>query len=613
MLSRLSVAQKGALILVVVPVLLELIFVGALAALLRNEAQQLAEIEHSKKTLLEVQHVFTTANSMAPIFCSTTITAPEKAEKIKQMLPFFENKNAVGAVSLETSPELAELMDRVSEIRQFMVPQLKRAQIAFGTSAAAVERLNASLKSPEMLTFLLEQQETSRRILAIEDRIVAEEPRQLKAFEDEFLMTVLIGTSATLMALFALLQLFTKNILKRLNAISAKAKLIAARKPLPVADQSNDEIGVLDRVIYDAGVMLEDARLRESAMFDGGAHVMCSLDSKLRIQTIGESCRRAWQFDPDQLRGKSLLSLIVPSRVDEVRHQFEQVSDNEPEAKVDTIMRCGDGTLRNLLWNVNWRNKTFYCVVEDVTELRGVEQLRQHFFSMASHDLRSPLTAIGLNVQMVSNGAKGPVTPGVQHELEKIEANLSQVMSLVNEILALEKLEAGKSTLTLSAVNAADVCESVKESLADLAAENNVTITGPRESTLLYADESKIEEAVTNLLSGVIKLSQPGAQIEISVTEKASTGFIEVYQDSYEIPPHEADLIFDKLRQSRIESDRPVKRVGLGFALVKAIAELHGGSVGVDSSSRRRNAEGTANGGTAVWMGIPLLDEEASK
>jgi PAS domain S-box-containing protein len=595
---RPKVAQIG-MILVLIPVIFELLFVSALATLLYSQSQDYFQVQRSKNSLLKTQRFYgLTMEAVQVIEASpATMSNREKADRLEKILNVMSGSELGWGLVDESNPELIELTKDATALREDMFGGFKRAIQAYRATPRGVLELGQFFDQHEIFTFILGTRNVNKRFLRIENSLAKAAPAR-----SDLNKFILIGMGVNIFGLVVLIAFFTANLVNRLRSIYVKAQLIAAGQPLPEPDSRDDEIGELDRVITTAGQTLADARRRESAIFDGTAHVMCSLDAKLRVQTVGEACQRQWHLAPDELLGRSLLSLLPASDVDQVRTSFESIARTSCEGKVETRMRCGDGSVRTMLWNVHWRNGTFFCVVQDITELRSVEQLRQHFFSMASHDLRSPLTAVGMNISLITNGAKGPVAPDVVNELTKIDTNLSQLMSLVNEILALEKLEATRSDLTRAAVNAADVCESAKETLRDLAQECKVKITGPRGSALLHANEEKIEQAVTNLLSGVLKFSRPHSAVSILVEKRGLTGYIRVTQDGYTIPPHEANLIFDKFQQTHIEADRPVKRAGFGFAIVKTIAELHGGTVGV---------EPRAEGGSTVWMGIPLHPEDS--
>jgi len=601
---RLKVAQKG-MILVLVPVIFELVFVATLAMLVANEANQYRQMQRSKIALLEMEHFYSTAMRTIELLNSgDSIPHAQKTAKLVELQKSLQtNKYSWGTLKPWTNPEVMELKKGSDESKRMVLEILNKTISAYKLPSKDLRPIEADAKHDYFLSFILDSEQLNKRFLAIEDRIVKEEPEEQKRFRENLLTILFFGILVNIVVSILLIAFFTRQVVSRLQSIAGKAQLIAAGKQLPTPDQRTDEIGEIDQLITNAGSTLADARMRESAIFDGTAHVICSLDSKLKIQTVSNACIKQWHYPTDEVLGRTLLSLLSADDVEQTRKAFDEITRGSSEGKVETVMRCGDGVNRHMLWNVNWRNRSYYCVVQDVTELRSVEQLRQHFFSMASHDLRSPLTAIGMNVQMVADGAKGEVSDKVRTELNKVENNLSQLMSLVNEILALEKLEAARATLTPSAVNAADICEAAKESLADLTSELGITISSPRGSALLDGDEEKIEQAVTHLLKGAVKFSNSGSQITTSISKAEGRATISFSQDGFKIPPEEVALLFEKFRQTHNQL-QPVQRAGLGFAIARAIAELHGGAVGVINPD---------DGGSKIWISFPLHSEDGNE
>lgn len=600
MRSQLTLARKGMMILVVIPVFFQLIFVCAVGNSLINGTRELKELQHSKKTLLGVQRVYSRGNQTIQVVTSPNTTNLEKAKELEALLPKLGGDFSFGDVSRKDNPELIELAELTAETKRHLTDAMRDAIETYRRLPDKEVRREHFISNAAMFDFMVNAQYLSRNLVRIEDEVAKHSPAPILEASTDLLVA---GFAFNCFVSIAGMQLFTMYFVSRLRRTADNAQLIAIGKPLPPPDPRMDEIGELDRIISNAAEILADVRLKESAIFDSTAHVMCSIDKKLRIQTIGGAAKKAWHYAPEELLGKSLLSLIASTTIGETREQFDQITQGSQEGKIETVMRCGDGSFRNMVWNVSWRNNSFYCVVQDVTEMRNVEQLRQHFFSMASHDLRSPLTAVGMNIQLIAAGTKGPVSEEVVSELQAIEANLARVMNLVNEVLALEKLEAMKTQLALSAVNAADVCEAAKETLQNNLQEQAIRIKGPRDSALLLADEELLEKAITHLISGVMRFTDPGSGIFITVKRLDETVLIDVAQHCYQIPPAEADFIFDKLRLSHIEPDRPARKAGFGLALVKAIAELHGGAVGVDPCEQ---------GGSSIWIAIPLHPEDST-
>jgi signal transduction histidine kinase len=267
---------------------------------------------------------------------------------------------------------------------------------------------------------------------------------------------------------------------------------------------------------------------------------------------------------------------------------------------VENRIRCSDGTYKDSIWTINWsaEKRAYFCVVHDVTELRSVEKLKQHFLSVASHDLRAPLAAVNLNVSLLMDGKKGDISDGAKKELSRVQSSVERLSALVGELLELEKLEAGRLKLDLTAVAASDVCEAAKELLFGLAQKSNIKLSGPSGEALLIAEEKRMVQLLTNLLSNAIKFSPPDSTVWIEIVKLEKFAEIRIKDEGPGISVADRVLIFDKFRQSETAETISQKGTGLGLAIVRALAESHGGEVGVESELGK---------GSTFFVRIPLF------
>lgn len=498
-----------------------------------------------------------------------------------------------------------------SEVKEL----IGEAQAMRYTTIALIDELKDAAKTPSddqrqyqmaMMTVPLsaDLQTFHAKLFTLHNTIQKEGPEHIKRKEELFLL-VFVGLASGTAISFAAMWLFTRDVVSRLNAIAETTSLIAIGQRVEPPPPRTDEIGELERQIYQASLTIDETRKRETAILNGGTHVICTLDSRMRIILIGETCNKIWNYPSDELLGKSAMSIMHKDSVDPARTALEQLkSERDREAEIDIRIVLGDGTIRDTLWSVSWSaaKGSFYCIVRDVTELRRIEKLRQYFLSMAGHDLRSPLTAINVSLNLVSEGLRGPVPARLAVELSKMEGTTNRLIDFVNQLLEIEKLEAGIGSLEPGAVSAADVCESAIESLQSLLAQYQVKVKGPAGTALLLADEAKLERAVVNLLASAIKLGAPSEELVLSVLQQSDFGFIKVTVPGLRLPAHMNEQIFEKLRLSTALPDS--QNAGLGLAIVKVIADMHQGRVGIEPDG---------SSGSTLWLAIPTFDRETQE
>ena len=261
-------------------------------------------------------------------------------------------------------------------------------------------------------------------------------------------------------------------------------------------------------------------------------------------------------------------------------------------------------------------------------ELEGASRLKSEFLANMSHELRTPLNAIIGFSEVLRDGLGGKLTDQQWEFVSNIFGSGTHLLSLINDILDLSKVEAGKMTLDLEPVEASALFVNSFSIIAEKAARRQIHLKmGPAEDHgLIRADVRKVNQILYNLLSNAVKFTVEGGTVTLDVTRvtRVDVGHMSGACPSRSFPlvPNEfQDFLKIKVRDSGIgiSADgmerlfRPFSQIdsglarkyegtGLGLAMVKLLAELHGGSVAVEST------EG-AGSCFAVWLPVRALDE----
>jgi len=596
---NLSIKQKG-LLLVLLPVGSMIVFALILYLVLAGEIERYKVFQGNRRLIYTLQRAHSACSRAVFAMSFTSREGDSRlrvVEKLENQVLSEKDWEKLDQ-GLEISPEFRDLVKDGVAIRQTtlaLIGELKNAatdtknsrrmyQMAFTVAPAGADAKRFFGKLMEFRTRLDNENADGAR-------------------EREFLISLILwGTGLSVLLSVVAVWFFSREIVQRLNATARTTQLMAMGQTVTPPASRADELGALEKVIYNATTVLNQARARESAVLNNSSHLILSLDARLRIAVVGDSCLRLWKYSSDTLIGNSILTFVRKELVDETRAAFESASA-AGQGEVETQIVLSDGTFRDTVWTVKWsaKEQTFYCVVRDVTELRRVEKLRQYFLSMAGHDLRSPLTAIGMNLSLISEGARGPVPDALAAELSSMEATLNGLIEFVNQLLDLEKLESVKGALNLGPVNAGDLCESAIERLASDCESRKVRLGSPAGAALVLADEDKLEKAVFNLIGSAVKLAPPGAVLGLSVSRDGGMGRIAVTVPDLTMPPESSERLFDKLRMTA-PSQSGNENVGLGLAIVKAIVDMHEGAVGLESAS----------GITTFWLSVTIFEEDTS-
>jgi len=218
----------------------------------------------------------------------------------------------------------------------------------------------------------------------------------------------------------------------------------------------------------------------------------------------------------------------------------------------------------------------------DITRTERLEIVRQEFLSNVSHELRTPLTAIIAFVETLENGAIEDAE-SCQRFLSIIRKNASRMHSLIDDILELTAIEGGNVQLRAAPVDLYMLVEDVCASLAAKAAAQNVTLKNNVEpEVMVYADERRLEQMLTNLIDNGIKFSREHGTVAINY-ESGTRDKILVQDNGDGIPSQHLERLFERFYRVDRARSRDMGGTGLGLAIVKHLALLHRGEVTVTS------------------------------
>ena len=241
-------------------------------------------------------------------------------------------------------------------------------------------------------------------------------------------------------------------------------------------------------------------------------------------------------------------------------------------------------------------------------ELEHAARLKDEFLANMSHELRTPLSAILIIGESLQEQVYGPLTDKQQKALRDVVESGQHLLALINDILDLSKIEAGKVELQPGPVNVAAVCQASLRLVREQAIKKNhsVALLLPSDSLTIRADERRLKQILVNLLSNAVKFTPDGGKIGLEVHAGRCSSDIRfaVRDTGIGIRPELQSRLFQPFVQLDSALNRQFGGTGLGLALVRRLAELHGGHVDVQS---------TPNEGSCFTIVVPLarLDTEA--
>ena len=243
-----------------------------------------------------------------------------------------------------------------------------------------------------------------------------------------------------------------------------------------------------------------------------------------------------------------------------------------------------------------WLARSFAVLekqVEDRTaELRDktrlLEEANQHkseFLANMSHELRTPLNAIIGFSEVLLARLCGPLTPKQEEYLNDVCASGELLLALINDILDLSKIEAGHMELDLSTFDVPEALSGTMTLVRERAQTHDIALSldvDPAVSAIV-ADERKVRQMVLNLLSNAVKFTPPGGRVDLSARMEGGQLEIRVRDTGIGIDPKDQSVVFEEFRQVGSDGARH-EGTGLGLALTRRFAELHGGAIQLDSA-----------------------------
>ena len=220
-----------------------------------------------------------------------------------------------------------------------------------------------------------------------------------------------------------------------------------------------------------------------------------------------------------------------------------------------------------------------------VNKLDEVSQRKQELVSMVTHDLRTPLTSIRSTMTLLTEGALGELPPRVMKKLTAAETSAQRLISLINDLLDIEKLEAGKMKVDMRTISLGDIFQSSIDSVASFADESKIELESMPAEIEVSADGDRIVQVVINLLSNAIKFSPAGAKVTLEAETLSDKNLVEVriIDRGRGIPAEFCGKVFERFQQVDPNNETERKGTGLGLPICKAIVEAHGGDIGVRS------------------------------
>jgi PAS domain S-box-containing protein len=359
------------------------------------------------------------------------------------------------------------------------------------------------------------------------------------------------------------------------------------------------------------------ADLLYEAIVDSSDDAIVSKDLHSIVMSWNKGAERIFGYSAEEMIGQSIIKILPPDRLDEEKEILARLQRGEWVDHFETRRLHKNGRFIDVSLTISpIRNEEGVIVgaskiARDITaqkesqqklaqahaELKRADQMKAEFLATLSHELRTPLNAILGWVQILKDGAS---LDDLRESIPAIERNVRTQSQLIEDLLDMSRIEAGKVSLDLQHLDLAAVVTAGIETVrpAALAKEIRLTTAFSSLNGIVTGDKNRLQQVVWNLLSNAIKFTPKGGHIHVVTKRVNSHVEIWVTDTGQGIAPEFLGHVFDRFRQADATTTRRHGGLGLGLSIVKHLVELHGGSVRVES-------EGAGQGATFI-VSLPL-------
>ncbi len=230
------------------------------------------------------------------------------------------------------------------------------------------------------------------------------------------------------------------------------------------------------------------------------------------------------------------------------------------------------------------------ALCRNVTERKRLEKMRDQFISTVTHELRTPLISIKGYVDLTLSAEPGQISKEVESDLQVVKRNTDRLLSLVSDLLDVQRMQAGRLQLNSQPTDLKKVTDSCIREIKPLLTDRrlNLRVIVPEGELLIQGDEVRLAQILVNLLSNAAKYSPEGGEVNLRVEEEDETVKVSISDNGIGVRKEDLPRVFEPF--AAIQKPSYIKGTGLGLSVSKALVEAHGGKIWAESQGEGKGA-----------------------
>ena len=394
---------------------------------------------------------------------------------------------------------------------------------------------------------LLDRAKEQKRLAEVD----AVEQARLREISKQLM--IIIAVIDTVIAIAVAFYL-TRTIAYRLRILNENSYRLAADVPLHPQLSGTDEIAAVDKTFHNMAHAMKEAAKKERAIIDNARDLICSIDSGGKFSAVNPASQAVLDRTPESLLGTHFADYVADSR-ENILKIFSDLKTEGDTSPIELRMKKAGGTIVHVLLSAHFSKEedTTFCVIHDITERRKAEMLKQEVMAMVTHDLRTPLSTLRHIFTFLETGQHGSLDKKGTDFVNAGARNVDRLLTLVNDLLDVEKADSGQMHLEMSKVSLNECFDACVSSLSVFAESKGVGLDFIETDLIVMGDEERIDRILNNLVGNAVKFSPKDGKVTLSAAKTAEKdqGFalISVKDQGEGIPEDKLENIFEKFQQ----------------------------------------------------------------
>ncbi|MEM9214467.1 MAG: PAS domain S-box protein [Cyanobacteria bacterium P01_F01_bin.150] len=317
--------------------------------------------------------------------------------------------------------------------------------------------------------------------------------------------------------------------------------------------------------------------------------LICYVDIHQRYKFLNQTYADWFQRPIAELCGQSIREVIGNEAYNQAESHIKTALAGE-QVRYETSRLTPDGKTRDLdityIPDVKGDGivNGFFSLINDISDRKATERLKDEFVSVVGHELRTPLTSIHGSLKLLATKRLGALAPQGQNIVDIALRNTERLTRLINDVLDLERIQSGRITMNLQSCKLSSLMTQSIQSMQSMAREYDVQLSVTPLETSIWADSDHLTQVLTNLLNNAIKFSNPGDTVWLRAKIQADVTVILVQDQGRGIPASKVDTIFERFQQVDASDSRQRGGTGLGLTICQQIIQQHNGKIWVEST-----------------------------